>query len=231
MNTSVHGGCATLSLPASNKGRGVMRRYFAVTSSGEFMRSMHTVVLSICLTSLSLASAQAVDATRRAKAAQMLEVTETDGMMKEQMAGLEARINGMAKEQAGGPNMTAQQTKLMNDYLKQVSTITDGEISWEKLRPLVVDKYAAEFTDEQLDAIIAFYKSPAGKALVEKTPAMAQQTMTMVQERIKLVQPQLIAVTKTYEEQMKAATPAPAAATPAASMKPKAPAAPTSVKK
>ncbi|RYD75034.1 MAG: DUF2059 domain-containing protein, partial [Verrucomicrobiaceae bacterium] len=42
--------------------------------------------------------------------------------------------------------------------------------------------YQKSFTQEELDGIIAFYKTPAGVALVKKMPVVMQQTMIAMQQ-------------------------------------------------
>jgi hypothetical protein len=136
--------------------------------------------------------------------------------MKEQLSNLQERINGMAKQQSGQGSLTPAQTTLTTAYLKQVQDLTTDEVGWEKLRPAVVQSYADTFTDADLDGIIAFYKTPAGNALLTKSPEIANKTMGMVQDKIKELQPKLGQITEEYAKNMQAAAPAPAAAAPAA---------------
>ncbi|SEB79034.1 hypothetical protein SAMN05443244_1847 [Terriglobus roseus] len=182
------------------------------------MRSMHTLAVALCLAAAPFAHAD--DASHRAKAEQMLQLTHTDSMMKEQLSNLQERINGMAKQQSGQGTLTPAQTTLTTTYLKQVQDLTNDEVGWEKLRPAVVQSYADTFTDADLDGIIAFYKSPAGMALLTKSPEIAGKTMTMVQDKIKDLQPKLGAMTEDYAKKMQAAAPAPAAAPAAPAAKP-----------
>ena len=168
---------------------------------------------------LSLAAAapiaRADDASRRAKAEQMLALTKTDSLMEGQLSGLQARVGELAKRETGVAPLNPEQTKLTNDYLKQVQDLTTDEVSWPKLRPGIVQAYADSFTEPELDGILAFYKTPAGQAIITKTPELATKTMTTVQGHIKDLQPKLAAMTEEYKTKLKAAAPASAAPTPA----------------
>jgi hypothetical protein len=185
------------------------------------MRPLHTLALVLCLAAVPALHAD--DASHRAKAEQMLQLTHTDSMMKEQLANLQERINSMAKQQFSQGSLTPAQTSLTTTYLKQVQDLTDDEVGWEKLRPAVVQNYADTFTDADLDGIIAFYKSPAGNALLTKSPAISNKTMVMVQDKIKELQPKLAQITEDYAGKMKASAPAPAASPAAPAAKPAAP--------
>ena len=159
--------------------------------------------------------ARADDATRRTKAEEMLTLTKTDSLMAQQLGALRDRVNELASQQSGAAAATPAQKQLTADYLKQVQGVTDDEVGWAKLRPIVIQSYADTFTEADLDGIIAFYKSPAGQAIVSKTPELSTKTMTLVQDRIKDMQPKLAQMTEDYMKKMKATDAAPAAAKPA----------------
>ena len=43
-------------------------------------------------------------------------------------------------------------------------------LNWETLKPRFIDLYAETYTEPELDGILAFYKSPAGQAMLNKVP-------------------------------------------------------------
>jgi hypothetical protein len=58
------------------------------------------------------------------------------------------------------------------------------ELSFAKVKDIYQQAYRETFTQEEVSAIIAFYKSPAGKAIVEKYPAAMQKANALMQARI-----------------------------------------------
>lgn len=179
------------------------------------MRTRYTLPLAIAVLA-ALPVAHADDASRRAKAEQMLAVTKSDTQMQTQLSALEARINELAKQQSGVAPLNPEQTKLTTEYQQQIQSITKDEVGFDTLRPLIVQYYVDSFTEPELDGILAFYKTPAGQALLAKTPDLAMKSTTLVQNRIKEMQPKLATITQDYTAKLKAAaTPASGAATPA----------------
>ncbi len=175
------------------------------------MRSVQALALTLCLASLAPA-ARADEATRRAKVEEMLQITKAGPALQDQLKNLEERVNALAKQQFGQGTLTPEQTKLTDDYMKQVQAITTDEVGWTKLHPIIVQSYSESFTEPELDGIIAFYKTPAGQALIAKTPELLNKTNTTVTARIKEMQPKLQELTQSYANKMKAAAaPAPAA--------------------
>ncbi|MBE9063129.1 DUF2059 domain-containing protein [cf. Phormidesmis sp. LEGE 11477] len=55
------------------------------------------------------------------------------------------------------------------------------KIDYEELNRLIIPIYAQHFTIEDLDAIIAFYRTPAGQAVIEKMPMVLQDSLLVGQ--------------------------------------------------
>ena len=53
--------------------------------------------------------------------------------------------------------------------------LTKSRMSWEKLRPAYVKAYSETFSEEEIDGILAFYESLAGRAMQAKMPVFIQK--------------------------------------------------------
>jgi hypothetical protein len=78
-----------------------------------------------------------------------------------------------AKQQAAIDKMTAKMMETMRE-----------EMSWEKLEPLYLRIYQKSFTQEEVDGMLAFYKSPVGAAVIKKLPVVMQESTAAMQERL-----------------------------------------------
>jgi len=63
-----------------------------------------------------------------------------------------------------GESLDKQAATLPPEYVKRFKAAADAKAFEDMFVPI----YAKNFTEEELDAIIAFYESPAGKKLVKK---------------------------------------------------------------
>lgn len=52
------------------------------------------------------------------------------------------------------------------------------KIDYAELNELVIPIYAQNFTNEELDGIIAFYRTPIGQSVIEKMPAVIQESLS-----------------------------------------------------
>jgi len=55
-------------------------------------------------------------------------------------------------------------------------------LDWTKLEPMYIRIYQKTFSQEEVDGMIAFYKTPGGQAVVSKMPTAMQNTMDEMQQ-------------------------------------------------
>ena len=98
------------------------------------------------------------------------------GMAKGMEQGLQRSLQG--KE------LSPAQKAAVEAFRKKFTTAVNEELSFAKVKDIYQQAYRETFTQEEVNAIIAFYKSPAGKAIVEKYPAAMQKANALMQARI-----------------------------------------------
>ncbi len=134
------------------------------------------VMLAVLALLLSAGAASADEASKTAKIEEIFQITNAKQMVQqvlEQMRSMQrAQIANMAP--AARPKAEEEQNKM--------SQVLAERMSWDKLQPRLITLYAETFTEEELEGTLAFYKSPAGRAMLEKMPALMGRTMIMAQE-------------------------------------------------
>lgn len=170
----------------------------------------------VLLLSLAMAPlAHADDASKRAKVEELIQVTKLSQIMDQMTSQMTTRMKTVAAQQSANHSFTPAQQKLIGDYINQIQSITQGAVSWDKIKPSVVEVYTETYTDQELDGIIAFYRSPAGQALIAKSPQLMSRTMQLVQTQMSEVQPQIQQANADFNRKMKELGPVPPASTPA----------------
>ncbi|MGH8108370.1 MAG: DUF2059 domain-containing protein [Arenimonas sp.] len=77
------------------------------------------------------------------------------------------------------------------DFGKSLNDILTQAFEPKSFMKEMAEIYASEFTDEELDQLIAFYTSPAGKAYINKLPALMQKSSVLGQKRSQKVLPEI----------------------------------------
>jgi len=178
-------------------------------------RLRHLSLLLLLVLCLPLA-ARADDASHRAKAAQMVVLLHTEGMVQQASASILKQYSDAA-EKAAGPNPTPQSKAQIADFEKKASQMIDAQVGWKSLEPAITDIYTKLFTEQELDVILAFLKTPESVAFLQKMPQINQQVEQLASSRLAILQPQ---INQAFQDFSKSQASPPAAASPAASPTP-----------
>jgi len=73
---------------------------------------------------------------------------------------------------AGADAPTAPDQQRLNDAMDRVWALMRAELGWPALGPEISQIYADVFTQDEIDAMNAFYSSPTGRAVMSKAPAL-----------------------------------------------------------
>lgn len=83
---------------------------------------------------------------------------------------------------------------------KRTEALVRKMLSWEALKPRFVELYAATYTEPELDAIVGFYKSAAGQAMLNKMPQLMQGSMALTQEAVAGMMPEMMKIVEDMKQ-------------------------------
>ena len=89
------------------------------------------------------------------------------------------------------PAATEQQKARYMDMQDKVLDLIKSRMSWEKMRPQYIKLYSDTFSDDEIDGLVAFYESPAGKAMLTKMPVVLSKSMALSQGIVQELMPQI----------------------------------------
>ncbi len=78
-------------------------------------------------------------------------------------------------------------------------------MTWSDLEPAMVKIYQDNFPQEDINGLIAFYKTPLGKTTIEKMPVVMQQSMAVGQNAMLKIMPELTEEMKDFGTELRAA--------------------------
>ena len=132
--------------------------------------------------------------------------------MQQRMKGIFA--NSM-KQALASQGTSAEQAAMIAKMQEKMSTLLAEEMSWSKMEAVYLQVYKESFTQDEINQLIAFYKSPTGQMFVQKMPTVMQKSMLAMQqqmgplmEKIRAIQTEAIA--EAAAEKKAAASPSPA---------------------
>ena len=154
------------------------------------------LALYLLVAAVTPAVAQPDDASHRAAAQRLLEVTRAREFMEE---NAETMIDTQLRQ---APQL-APFADTMREFYAEL-------MSWDVLEPEYMRVYLDVFTEAELRDQIAFYETPAGQNMVEKMPALMLRTAELTSRRMQEAMPRLM-------ERMMEAMPPPGARQPSTS--------------
>lgn len=149
--------------------------------------------LLVCLLLLCSAPAWASRPTE-ASVISVLEASGIEKSMNEMFVLIERHMQRRLEAEA--KTMTPRQHRSAEAAAAAVIANFREEFAWKSLREVYVQVYLETFTQEEIDGMLAFYRSPAGRALVEKQPQAMQRSMQLMQPRLEAMQSRLEAELK-----------------------------------
>ena len=166
------------------------------------MRRNLTLLVTLAALLLTLPAAHADETTKRAKVEQLMTLTKVDAMLDQLMDQVTTSMKSASEQQMAKMNPTPEQQIAFTKFNTKVNAIIKDELSMDKLRPVMIKVYMDTYTEEELDGIVAFYRSPAGVAFVAKQPQLMQRSMQLMQQQMITLQPLLEQASKEFSDEI-----------------------------
>ncbi|MBD9437076.1 DUF2059 domain-containing protein [Pseudoxanthomonas sp. PXM03] len=121
---------------------------------------------------------------------ELLDVTKTRQMLDQVYAQMDAMYAGSMRQAFGG-TLSAEQQARVDRLSTRMMALMKKELSWEVLAPMYVDIYGKSFTEDEVQGMLVFYRTPAGQAVVDKMPVVMQHSMEAMQSRMGSLMPEM----------------------------------------
>lgn len=146
------------------------------------------------LTSVLLLAALPVladDASKAQKIEELLVLTKADKMIDQVFDQMNNAVFAQLSSLPTPPDQDPQKKQMMLDVQKQMMELLRKKLAWDKMKPQYVRIYSESFSEDEVAAIIGFYKTPAGRSMLEKLPTVMAKSMELVQPMMKDIMPEI----------------------------------------
>lgn len=144
--------------------------------------------------------ARADDASKMAKIHEFFKVAKLDQLSTQAADMLITQVKTRLSQESRGVTLNADQQQKYDEFLDKLSNIARNAVSWPTLEPEYAKLYANTYTEQEIDDMLAFYKSPTGQVMVEKTPMLMQQANAIAQQHTTAVIPQIQRLVREYRQ-------------------------------
>lgn len=153
----------------------------------------------MCGSAAAANNAPASDASIR----EMLELTNAQQMLAGMKGQMNAMMNTAMQNATKGQTITPERQAVLDRMAAKMSAVVTDILNWDDLLPIYMRTYRDSFTQDEIDGVIKFYKSPAGRAYLKKLPLVMQNLMGEMQGFMKTVQDKMQTVQKESMQELK----------------------------
>jgi uncharacterized protein len=90
-----------------------------------------------------------------------------------------------------GRSLTDEQKRILSEGQTRVSALVREQLAWTKIEPAIMSAYRDTFTQQEIDGMLRFYRSPAGQAMVAKMPEVMHKMMQQIQTQMQILGPKV----------------------------------------
>ncbi|MEO9494177.1 MAG: DUF2059 domain-containing protein [Vibrio splendidus] len=156
------------------------------------------LVILFLLVPLKLSAAQD---TKQALVQELLQIMDVDSTLDAVYVQMDSMMTNMSKEL----EVSESERAIFDDYYQSMNELMKEEVSWQKLEPTIVTiYYSNQFTEDELGAMIDFYKTEHGKSILKKMSTVTTESMVMTQSLMQQVIPKVQKLTIKLKQDLKA---------------------------
>jgi uncharacterized protein len=121
---------------------------------------------------------------------------KTESTLESVFGGMEQSMRQSMMQSTQGQPITPEQQHYFDALPPKFLAIMREEMNWGKLKPMYVQLYRETFEQNEVDDLLVFYASPAGKAFVNKMPVVMQKSLAISQSLMQSSMPKMMAAIK-----------------------------------
>ncbi len=115
---------------------------------------------------------------------ELFRITNVRTVLDQMLPQMDLTIKDTMKRVLQEQEMNAAQEEVIERMTKRVSEVMKEELDWGRLEPIYIGIYREALTQEEVDGMLEFYRTPAGEAVINKMPLVMRKSMAAVQQRM-----------------------------------------------
>lgn len=106
----------------------------------------------------------------------LLEITGARASLEEGHQTLETTLAAAIRRATYGPTPTPEEREVIERMQGKLADLFRKNFNWERVKPMYVKAYKETFGQDEIDALIGFHATPAGKSVMRKMPDFEART-------------------------------------------------------
>ena len=149
----------------------------------QFIKNMKTktYIIAFALSIFAFGAVLQAQETQPSQGAVLAEELLTLLNVQKNLDATFSQISKMRDQSSSSTNATAEVKEMQQKMRETMDSEMKAMVNWDKIKPIFISIYSETFTPEELQGMIAFYKTPIGQKWLEKQPQVQMATMQKMQ--------------------------------------------------
>ncbi len=160
-----------------------------------------TVTLMVVLV-VAPGKARADEASKEAKVKELFAVMHMERNLDEMMQSMRIQVKMFAENGEGSQPMTPAKKTIEQNFINNALQVVNQSFSWPVMEPAYIKLYMGTYTESELDGMLAFYKSPAGQAMLNNDTHLKAGVMQIVHSHMGEFESKMQALQAQYKQKM-----------------------------
>ncbi|WP_420908934.1 DUF2059 domain-containing protein [Acinetobacter modestus] len=123
---------------------------------------------------------------------ELLKVTKSEQLIDQSSQYVHQIMASSIEQATQGQELNAKQKKAIENFNQDIANIVKQDFTWAKLEPEMIQLYVEEFTQEEINGMLEFYKTPVGQSTINKLPIVMQKSLKISQQQMGELTPKIM---------------------------------------
>ena len=122
---------------------------------------------------------------------ELLEIAGVQELLQSAPEQVDELLQVLLDEAFEGEQLTQQQRQAFNELRTKTVTLFNEALSSAKLRKIIAESFTASLTQAEIDALLNFYRTEAGRSLRNKLPLIRRKAEQLIEAELETLEPKI----------------------------------------
>lgn len=133
---------------------------------------------------------------------ELLKITKSEQLIDQSNEYIHKFTASSIEQITQGQEINTKQKKAIENYSQNIANILKQDFTWAKLEPEMIKIYVEEFTQQEINGMLEFYKTPVGQSTIDKLPIVMKKSMQVGYQQMNELMPKIIQAGEKLEKEM-----------------------------
>ena len=125
---------------------------------------------------------------------QLIDITDSKQQYEQELQYSEQSYNDMMQQLIDSQKnyLAKKDQEKFKTLQKEMLALMMKESQWEQIKPTMIQIFQEVYTQEEVNSMIEYYKTPIGRSILKKMPLVTEKNNAFLQQQMEKFMPQFI---------------------------------------